>query len=108
MIREKTTRVIQWILNRVWPKMYCQLYDYYLNPNGAFYAAKKSCTPLQLIYNYGNQEVYIVNEHLEKYENIRAVVKGFDIKSQLLFERTLSVDVDPDSSRSLFTVRLSV
>lgn len=102
--REKATGVIQWMLNGAWPKMYWQLYDYYLNPNGAFYATKKSCTPLQLVYNYGNQEVYIVNEHLEKYENLRAVVRGYDIESQVLFEKTLSVDVDPDSSGSVFQI----
>ncbi|MHC4331669.1 MAG: glycoside hydrolase family 2, partial [Planctomycetota bacterium] len=30
------TGVVQWMLNAAWPKMYWQLYDKYLMPNGAF------------------------------------------------------------------------
>ena len=39
----KTTGIIQWMLNSAWPALYWQLYDYYLIPNGAYYATKKAC-----------------------------------------------------------------
>lgn len=102
--KEKATGVIQWMLNGAWPKMYWQLYDYYLNPNGAFYAAKKSCTPLQLIYNYGNQEIYVVNDHLAAMRNLKARIRGYDIQSRILFEKTVTFDAESDSSGSVFQI----
>jgi exo-1,4-beta-D-glucosaminidase len=60
--RGRATGVIQWMLNAAWPKMWWQLYDWYLMPTGAFYGAKKACRPLQLIYNYADRGVYLVNE----------------------------------------------
>ena len=46
-----TTGLIQWMLNSAWPSMYWQLYDYYLIPTAGYYAVKKACSPIQLIYN---------------------------------------------------------
>ncbi|MBN1509850.1 MAG: hypothetical protein JW955_23590 [Sedimentisphaerales bacterium] len=60
--RGRATGVIQWMLNAAWPKMWWQLYDWYLMPTGAFYGAKKACQPLQLIYNYGDHGIYLVND----------------------------------------------
>jgi hypothetical protein len=50
------------MLNAAWPKMWWQLYDWRLMPTGAFYGTKKACRPLQLIYNYGDHSVYLVND----------------------------------------------
>jgi len=60
--RGRATGVIQWMLNAAWPKMWWQLYDWYLMPTGAFYGAKKACQPLQLIYNYGDRGIYLLND----------------------------------------------
>jgi exo-1,4-beta-D-glucosaminidase len=58
----RATGVIQWMLNAAWPKVWWQLYDWYLMPTGAFYGAKKACEPVQLIYNYANRGVYLVHD----------------------------------------------
>ena len=58
--RGRATGVIQWMLNAAWPKMYWQLYDWYLMPTGAFYGVKKACEPRQLVYHYGDNSVYLV------------------------------------------------
>jgi exo-1,4-beta-D-glucosaminidase len=55
----QATGVIQWMLNAAWPKMYWQLYDWYLMPTGAFYGARKACEPQQLIYHYGDNSIYV-------------------------------------------------
>ena len=48
------TGIVQWMLNAAWPKMYWQLYDYYLMPGGAFYGARKANQPVNISYDYGN------------------------------------------------------
>lgn len=102
--KEKSTGVIQWMLNGAWPKMYWQLYDYYLNPTATFYATKKACAPLQLIYNYGDHQIYAVNDHLTRIENLKAQIRVYDINSQVVLEENISFDAEPDSAVSLFQI----
>jgi hypothetical protein len=58
----RATGVIQWMLNAAWPKMYWQLFDWYLMPTGAFYGVKKACAPQQLVYHYADPSIYLVND----------------------------------------------
>ena len=60
-----TTGIIQWMLNSARPSIYWQLYDYYKQPNAAYYAVKRANQPVQLIYDYKHHAVYAVNETLE-------------------------------------------
>ncbi|MCD6374001.1 MAG: beta galactosidase jelly roll domain-containing protein, partial [Caldisericaceae bacterium] len=62
-----STGLILWMLNSAWPELYWQLYDYYLMPNAAYYATKKACAPLQLMYNYYEHAVYLHNNTLQSY-----------------------------------------
>ena len=80
-----TTGLIQWMLNSAWPSIYWQLYDYYGAPVAAYYGTKKACEPLQLIYNYKDSRVYLVNEGNTSGDVI-ASVKVFDDASALLYE----------------------
>ena len=59
-----TTGIIQWMLNSARPSIYWQLYDYYMQPNAAYYGVKKANAPVQLIYDYHTKAVYVVNETL--------------------------------------------
>mgnify|MGYP003868123885 CR=1 FL=1 len=102
--KERSTGIIQWMLNAAWPKMYWQLYDYYMMPTGAFYATQKACSPLHLIYNYGNHEIYAINDHLREIKNLKARIRVYDIKSLLISEEIISFDTLPDSSISIFKV----
>lgn len=102
--KERSTGIIQWMLNAAWPKMYWQLYDYYLMPTGAFYATQKACSPLHLIYNYGNHQIYAINDHLNEVKNLKARIRVYDIESVLLSEENISFDALPDSSISIFKV----
>ncbi|MBN2595000.1 MAG: hypothetical protein JXA81_15955 [Sedimentisphaerales bacterium] len=98
------TGVVQWMLNTAWPKMYWQLYDWYLNPNGAFYAAKKACEPLQLIYDYSRRSIFIVNDTLANYENLNAEIRILDLLSIEIFKSKLIEYSQPQSSKEIFTL----
>ena len=103
--KKKSTGVIQWMLNAAWPKMYWQLYDYYLNPTGAFYATQKACLPLSLIYNYGNNQIYLINDYLCDIENLQAQVCVYDIESNLLLKKSIPVNAIKSSSESILKLK---
>lgn len=98
------TGVVQWMLNAAWPKMYWQLYDWYLNPTGAFYAAKKACEPLQLIYDYSNRTVFLVNSTRRSSENLTAEIRIFDLYSNEIFCKMQTVCAEPQSPKEIFTL----
>ena len=105
--KSKCTGIIQWMLNAAWPKMYWQLYDYYLMPTGAFYATQKACSPLHLVYNYGDHQIYAINDYLHKVEGLKAHIRIYDIDSKLLLEENRSLDAHSDSSISLLKIEPS-
>jgi len=100
--KKRSTGVIQWMLNAAWPKMYWQLYDYYLNPTGAFYATQKACLPLSLIYNYGDNQIYMINDYLYNIDTLQAQIRVYDIKSNLLLEKNIATSALKDSSKFIF------
>lgn len=79
------TGVVQWMLNSAWPAIYWQQYDWYGVPVAAYYGTKKACEPIQLIYNYKDRNVYLVNEGSDVMD-VHASVKVYDASSTLLFE----------------------
>jgi exo-1,4-beta-D-glucosaminidase len=96
-----STGVIQWMFNSAWPEMYWQLFDYYLMPNGAFYGAMKGCQPLNIVYNYKDKNIYVVNDFLKSFNNIRASVKIFDTDSKLLYEKEKEISIEENSSKKI-------
>jgi len=95
------TGIIQWMLNSAWPAMYWQLYDYYLMPNAAFYGTKKACEPLHLLYNYGDKQIYFINETFNPLKNHHAAIRVFDIHSKKVFEKDIKLNADPESSHPI-------
>ncbi|WP_419211306.1 glycoside hydrolase family 2 protein [Maribacter sp. X9] len=102
--KDKSTGIIQWMLNAAWPKMYWQLYDYYLMPTGAFYATQKACGPLHLVYNYGDHKIYAINDYSYTIKNLKARIRIYDIKSELLVDKIIAFDISGDTVRPLYTI----
>lgn len=102
--KKKSTGIIQWMLNAAWPKMYWQLYDYYLNPTAALYATQKACMPLSLIYNYGDKSIYAVNDHLRTMEDLTARVRVYSVGSEILLEENVAFEMPADSSKSILAL----
>lgn len=80
-----TTGIVQWMLNSAWPSMYWQLYDFYGVPVASYYGTKKACEPVQLIYNYKDSQIYLVNEG-NMVADVTVSVKVYDDASNLLLE----------------------
>jgi exo-1,4-beta-D-glucosaminidase len=85
-----TTGIIQWMLNPSWPKLYWQLYDYYLVPGGAFFGARKGAAPVAVIYNYGDQGVYLINQTRKSFGSQRTTITVYDLNSQKILEQTVT------------------
>jgi exo-1,4-beta-D-glucosaminidase len=100
--RFSSTGVIQWMLNSAWPKLWWQLYDYYLMPNGAFYGTKKSCEPVHILYNYGTKEICVVNNTAENINNLDATIKVLNLDMSEKFSRGVNFNLLAGETYKLF------
>ena len=99
----RSTGVIQWMLNSAWPSLYWQMYDWYLVPTSSFWSVRKGCAPQQLIYNYGDNYLYAVNDEKEDVR-LRAHMKAYGLDGQLLCDASADTDMPMGSSTKLFEV----
>jgi exo-1,4-beta-D-glucosaminidase len=86
------------MLNAAWPKLYWQLYDYYLLPNGAFYGAKKASRPVHILYNPKDDGVYVVNDRLSPLGGWKAQARVFDLHSKEVFRDVMDVELGENMS----------
>ena len=99
--KPSTSGIIQWMYNSAWPAMFWQLHDYYLMPNGAFYGTKTACEPLNIVYNYGDKDIYIVNDTHRTYSDLTAEIGVYNISSKRVFKQDIPVNVGEYSSTKI-------
>ncbi|MBR5688455.1 MAG: glycoside hydrolase family 2 [Prevotella sp.] len=97
----KATALVQWMLNSARPSVYWQLYDYYLRPNASFYAVRKACEPVQLIYNHYQHDVRAVNS-LDDTIIATARMNVYGMDGKLLLSQVKQVTMPPLSSVAVF------
>ena len=99
-----STGVIQWMYNSAWPKLWWQLYDYYLMPNGAFYGAQKAGEPLHIQYNYAGNSIDVVNNSLKDYKNVTAKVEVLNFNLNKKFVKKTNFNIAPNVSKKLLSI----
>ena len=99
--RPVATGVIQWMLNAAWPKLYWQLYDYYLMPNGAFYGAKKASRSVHILYHPQNDGIYVINDRLGPLSGAKAQIRVFDLQSREIFKDMKDVELGPNTASEI-------
>ena len=100
--KPKSTGLIQWMLNSAWPEMYWQLYDSYLQPNGAFYATRKANNMVHAIYDYGYDDIYLSNSNLKGQSGLKVLIRAYDINSKEVFKKEWTGSIDGNSSKKIF------
>ena len=97
----QATGVVQWMLNSAWPAVYWQLYDHYLVPTSAYYSLKQSNAPVQLVYDYGKEEIVAVNETLES-ATLTATIERYGLNDAEGRKEQTEVTVEPYSVVKVF------
>jgi exo-1,4-beta-D-glucosaminidase len=98
------TGVIGWMLNSSWPSVFWQLYDYYLEPTGAFFGSKKACEPLHIQYSYDDKSIWVVHTRFDTMREVSAEIKLFTNDSLCIFEKRLSLTIKPYDRVPIHTI----
>jgi exo-1,4-beta-D-glucosaminidase len=99
---QPSTGVIYWMLNNAWPSLHWHLYDYFLNPAGAYFGAKVANEPVHIQYSYDTREIMVVNHTLTPEHGLRAVVRVRNLDGSVAYERRLEhIDLAGNRTRQL-------
>lgn len=103
--RYTSTGFIHWMLNNAWPSNIWHLYDYYLTPDSAYFAAKKAGEPIHAMFNYANRTCWVVNNRYAAAKDPLIARAGiYDVNGKLAYTLTdvLPNGVAADSNTPLF------
>ncbi|UPG90760.1 glycoside hydrolase family 2 [Luteibacter aegosomaticola] len=99
------TGVIYWMLNNAWPSLHWHLYDYYMNPAGAYYGAKKGNEPLHIQYSYDTHDVVVVNHTLDAQHALQARIRVRNLDGSVRFEKQVpDIDLAGNHAQSVLAI----
>jgi exo-1,4-beta-D-glucosaminidase len=99
-----STGVIQWMLNNAWPSLVWHLYDYFLQPAGGYFGAKKACEPLHVQYSYDDHGVVVVNNLYRDFRELTVTAALYDFKLQQRFFKKVKLDSLADSVKQVLAI----
>jgi exo-1,4-beta-D-glucosaminidase len=100
----ESTGVIQWMLNNAWPSLFWHLYDYYLQPAGGYFGAKKANELLHVQYSYDDRSVVVVNSFYRAFTALIVSAKVYSFDMKPIFARRSVVSVPADISARAFKI----
>jgi exo-1,4-beta-D-glucosaminidase len=99
------TGVIYWMLNNAWPSLHWHLYDYYMNPAGAYFGAKKANEPVHIQYSYDSRDIVLVNHTLDDAHGLQADIRVRNLDGSVRYEKHLKdVELAGNHTKSLATL----
>ena len=97
-----STGVVYWMLNNAWPSLHWHLYDYFLNPAGAYFGAKTANEPVHIQYSYDTRAILLVNHTLNRERGLQASVRVRNLDGSVVYERHLQhIELKPNGTRQL-------
>jgi exo-1,4-beta-D-glucosaminidase len=100
-----STGVIYWMLNNAWPSLHWHLYDYFLNPAGAYFGAKKANEPVHIQYSDDTRAIMLVNHTLTSEHGLRALIRVRNLDGSVAYERRLrDIDLAGNLARQVTTL----
>ncbi|GAB2550988.1 glycoside hydrolase family 2 protein [Rhodanobacter koreensis] len=100
-----STGVIYWMLNNAWPSLHWHLYDWYMNPAGAYFGAKKANEPVHIQYSYDSNAIVLVNHTLADAHGLQASIRVRNLDGSVRYEKHLQgIDLAGNHTRPLATL----
>jgi exo-1,4-beta-D-glucosaminidase len=96
--------VIQWMLNNAWPSMIWHLYDWYLRPGGGYFGAKAALQPLDPVYGYDDNAIYLINSRYEEAKELQVVTTVLNLDMTEKFSNETTVDVGADAATKIVSL----
>ncbi len=94
---QPATGMVYWMLNSAWPSLNWQLWDWYLDPSAAYFAARRANSPLHALYAYDEHAVVVLNRTGEPV-SVRASAVVRDLEGVARWDRSEVLEVPGDGA----------
>jgi hypothetical protein len=92
--------LLLWMSHPAWPSFVWQTYDYYFQPNAAYFGAKKGSEPLHVQWNPLTGEVEVVNLSAGPELGLRVEAEVLDLEGRPRWSATATLDSAEDSRQA--------
>jgi len=89
-----------WMSHPCWPSMVWQTYDYYFEPTGGYFGAKKASEPLHIQWNPVSDRVEVVNYSGGNQSGLTAHVQVVNMDGAVKWEKSATLASSEDSVES--------
>ena len=98
-----------WMSHPAYPSFVWQTYDYYYDPTGAYWGAKKACEPLHIQWNASNNNIKVINTTAEdlKAAIAKATIYNLNGKEVSAYGQTKQVDVAASNIAEAFSLNFN-
>ena len=94
----QSTGIVQWMLNNAWPAMIWHLYDYYLQPGGGYFGAKKAMQTVDPVYGYDDHAVWLVSSQYVDATGLKLIARILNQDGTQKFSKQIAVNAAADST----------
>ncbi|MDO5571223.1 MAG: glycoside hydrolase family 2 TIM barrel-domain containing protein [Bacteroidales bacterium] len=100
------TGIILWMSHPAYPSFVWQTYDYYYDPTGAYWGAKKACEHNHIQWNALNNSIKVINTTKNELKNVVAQAKVFNINGVEIKEcfKEAVVNVEASNIKEAFVL----
>ena len=101
--------ILIWMSHPAYPSFVWQTYDYYYDPTGAYWGAKKACEHLHIQWNSSNNSIKAVNTTAEDLEGAtaQATIYNLNGKEMAAYGQTKQIDVPASNIAEAFTLNFN-
>lgn len=96
--------VLVWMTQPAWPSLICQTYDYYFEPNAAYFAFKNANEPIHVLWRADNETIEVANDTRSITPTLTIEASVFGLNGKLTFSKTLFGTVAANSVKSFLTL----
>lgn len=98
--------LLLWMSHPAYPSFVWQTYDYYYDPTGAYWGAKKACEHLHIQWNASNNSIKVINTTAKDLKHVCAKAAVYDLNGKEVVDcrRTKWLDVSASNMAEAFTL----
>jgi hypothetical protein len=91
-----TSGIMLWKLNSCWPDVGWQIYDWFLNPNAAYYFSKKAMEQIHIQMNANSRLISVINRTSKSLQgfSLEAEIVNFNMNTVWKHSEVITVDAD--------------
>ncbi|WP_285629688.1 glycoside hydrolase family 2 protein [Actinoallomurus iriomotensis] len=83
--------VIYWMLNKAWPSLHWNIYNYDFDQPGVYFGALKAGEPVHIMYDYADGSVKVSNVTRSRQDGLTASSRVIDLNGAVRDERRVAV-----------------